>query len=422
MVLLSKRVTIVLLISLFLFIVALLLTGQLLNTFKIDYSVEILNVSGSTFQYNLWGSLSKLWSEELYFLYFFLFLWSGIGPFAKLGLLFLTVVYPLNKITRWKCFHRLGHLGVWSFADIWVVVMICIVLDLDETIDFDGAEVTAHLQVTALSGAGVLFFGLFLSQVVNIVAIQWTNPFPTPSLGYYRVVVSNEAEEEEDNSDDEVMHIESLVCHKVSSSSVLKWFVRVAYLSILLFVFIGMFTMPIYEIKYVVMKNHISVERYSIAEGLLRLRVSNDFVGKYLLLSTSVVLVIMLPLILHLIVFRLLAAPITMKKLASVDRLLEVVTHFSSLEVFLVSSIFVSYELGSLLTHLALGKYLSIEINILPQLFVYLTGLVILGAVKYMVCSTYHDKLYSSTDPHDESEESYQPLISRFASGSSIVL
>jgi len=102
-------------------IITCLIVGQLKYTFMIEYGVEILNIKGSSFHYNLWGGLAKLWAEELYFLYFFLFTFSGIWPFVKLLLLTMCVVYPFVNTRRMKLLSWIATFGIWSFADVWVL-------------------------------------------------------------------------------------------------------------------------------------------------------------------------------------------------------------------------------------------------------------------------------------------------------------
>jgi hypothetical protein len=429
-------------------VIAFLLVGQLKYTFIIEYSVEVLNVTGSSFHYNLWGSLSKLWDEELYFLYAFLLIWSGLWPFLKLLLLTILIVYPFSNDFKLRYLDWIATLGVWSFADIWVVVMISIVLNAQKTINIDeSTSITAELQVTPLDGVIILFFGLFLSQLINIGAIFWYHSKSTSaSLGAYTPLALSATSEGDGTHDNEDHDFPFYCCClkflSPKQREVIDWLAKFSYITLLIFFFVGMFFLPILKINYVVMKKYDSVSEYSVFSGIMHLEkvVSESQgegkLGQYFLFLISMIFVVVFPIVQQAGVAFIWGLPqlsanyaadmglfTSPKTIRRINRLMEVISHFCSLEVFLVSCFFVSHELGSLLSNLALGKYLTIEITILPQFYVFGTVTVILSIAKCYVWQGYIAAGASDVlSVHTNDTTRVRPLMAEYGRGNSIVL
>lgn len=427
---------------LFMAVVAFILVGQLKYTFVIEYSVEVLNVTGSSFHYNLWGSLNKLWEEELYFLYMFLFIFSGLWPFVKLVMLTAIVLFPFTRQRRLLYLDWIAAVGVWSFADIWVVVMISIILNAEKSIMIDAdTSVTAVLQVTPLEGCVILFFGLLFSQLINIAAIWWCHSASSsvastsrgqysrlPSSGLSALIPGDEYDHDQSDSDsdsdndggdgehsdgcgsddDDVAPTWPPVAHPLCRHSV-----GALYSALLLYVSAALFWAPLFEIKYVVMKKYETESRYSVFSGLMHMhRTAGGSSGggggggggveQQLLFWVALLFVVVSPLVYHVAVWVmwLLALPGTPLSKSSatssghglppllsrstrrgVGHALATLSHFCSLDVFLLSSLFVSHELGSLLAKLALGRYLRIQITVLPQFYVFCGCVLVLSQV-----------------------------------------
>ena len=449
-------------------IISLLLVGQLKYTFMIEYGVEMLNISGSSFKYNLWGSLRKLWDEQLYFLYTFLFLFSGVWPYLKLVLLTGCVLFNRedggtftnNNQMKLKYVNWIACLGIWSFADIWVVVMISIVLNDNKTIHIDdNTSVTATLEVTPLDGVVVLFCGLFLSQLLNILVLYWGQSLglaSSASQGAYAqlsrgLTTNDDLDEEFENGVESDVHG---VGNKVNDwHTLMNWLtkyrwcqtlIHCLYLMVLVFFIVGLFKLPLYEIKYIVMKNYISTSQFTVFGGVMHLKTiidetnaaaddgetTNTIMGQYFLYVISMIFVIVLPLLQQVLLALLWFIPSLFTRYVAdnnnnnnnllllaycssssyqyhLHRCLHLVSHFASMEVFLISSLFVSYELGSLLNNLALGKYLSIEITLLSEFYIYFCSVLVLGGVKYVVCLA-HDQRVVEVQQQQQQQQQQQ--------------
>ena len=312
--------------------------------------------------------------------------------------------------------------------------MISIVLNDKKTITIDkDIAITANLQVTPLDGVVILFMGLFFSQLLNIIAIYWFHSSdPSSSLGEYEQLSSNNSRNDDNNSGGDADHDDDndgdgdgyngYDCNRNDDGSVYSnnnkrvkgkctslltlllptnwhtqcnWLTQIIYFALLFFFVYGLFYLPLYEIKYVVMKKYTSINSYSVFSGVMHLlhvigdnngdNDNDNATGQYFLFAMSLIFVVMLPLIQQLLVAALWFAPLIsassssstqqssdvmlLQRILQLDDCLNIISHFSSLEVFLISLLFVSFELGSLLSNLALGKYLSIEITILPLNF-----------------------------------------------------
>ena len=454
-------ISIIILLSIIIF----LLIGQLKYTFKIEYEVEILNVKGSSFHYNLWDSLTKLWNEKLYFLYFFLFIFSGIWPYIKLLLLYYIIImlsgtYNEDSIIikmkkKLKYLNWIADIGIWSFADIWVVVMISIVLNENKTISIDEeTTITANLQVTPLDGVIVLFFGLFLSQLLNVIAIYWIQYYSSIDLSMteYSSLGNIDSDDDYDSvldDNNESFNMECQLCQFMMKKSIwCKRLCHVLYLTLQLFFVFGLFYLPLYEIKYEVIKQYTSVNQYTVFSGIMHLlkvlqesdNDNNNTKGQYFLFVISIIFVVVFPLLEQLLVSLTWFIPqlsskstlvnlknmfVSSKKILPV---LEFISHFCSLIVFLISSLFVSFELGSLLKNLALGKYLSIEIKILPAFYIYFLGVVVLSIAKHQIMDAFRSlqrnvaTSLTSNPIQGGVPVSSKPLMSEYARGNSIVL
>jgi hypothetical protein len=297
----------------------------------------------------------------------------------------------------------------------------------------------------------ILFMGLFFSQLLNIIAIYWFHSSdPSSSLGEYEQLSSNNSRNDDNNSGGDADHDDDndgdgdgyngYDCNRNDDGSVYSnnnkrvkgkctslltllptnwhtqcnWLTQIIYFALLFFFVYGLFYLPLYEIKYVVMKKYTSINSYSVFSGVMHLlhvigdndgdNDNDNATGQYFLFAMSLIFVVILPLIQQLLVAVLWFVPLissssssstqqssdvmSLQRILQLDDCLNVISHFSSLEVFLISSLFVSFELGSLLSNLALGKYLSIEITILPHFYVYFSTLLLLALAKYEVSAS----------------------------------
>jgi len=153
------------------FNVMILLVGQNLISFKVQYSVEALMKvveKGKVFNYSLWKGITELYKDDLNALASLLLVFSGIWPHVKLLLLLAGIqrnVSPaMHTMFKWLC-----TMGKWSFLDGLVVCLIVVVF----RVDIKGSVVLGETMysgwLAAAAGEGLYLFTLaiFISQILG---------------------------------------------------------------------------------------------------------------------------------------------------------------------------------------------------------------------------------------------------------------
>lgn len=144
------------------------------------------------------------------------------------------------------------------------------------------------MQVTPLDGVIILFMGLFLSQLLNLLVIEWLQR-PAPALGHYSTLstspssslrdadcmehdgTSDSCDSEDDTSGDQPSMCRAVHTWVVKRGVWRVWMTQGLYIGTLGYFFFGMLFLPLYEIKYVVMQKYTSVNRYSVLTGVFHL-------------------------------------------------------------------------------------------------------------------------------------------------------
>lgn len=145
------------------FFFGLVIAGQLLESFHVDYTAQVLtyHTNGTQFQYNLWEGVSEFWKHDVKFLAIIVALFSGVWPCVKLAMMVAVLWLPLTSKKQNNILGWMGSVGKWSFFDVWVVLIVIV------TFTINHVEALGKINIYGVAGQGIYVFGLalILSQV-----------------------------------------------------------------------------------------------------------------------------------------------------------------------------------------------------------------------------------------------------------------
>jgi len=385
-------------------IISFIYIGQINNSFIFYYSLKgLFSKSGTAFGFNLWQGLQQMHQAKLFKLYYLILIWSGIFPYLKVFLL-LGLKYWRNIDLRQRIYWMtiLARLSLWSIIDVCLVAFICIIVSIHEEVNISGflhynKNEIVNVEVVPLLGVLYLCLGLLLSQCMSVWAISHlfkkhhhndleplhnrSYLWPIPPCGRANEAAPSNACHHSDQH-------ERFIHYNTS-------FVRILFFLILLLLVVFIWLIihsPIIIVKSSLLRIHHTQHTVSLTQAVHHLFTSSNTLTGYCLASIITLLIVLLPLVQYTL---MIVLAITLNRtcpwqhLSSCRlpyrllRVINILSHFASLEVFLVTIVVVSREVGQLISHeRGLREFMSVHVQVLPGLYVLLMCVVLLGGCR----------------------------------------
>lgn len=401
--------------------IGLVLGGQNNLSFSVYWAAPEVGLSGKTFEYSMWGGISKLLEQKSYGIAWLLILFSGIWPVLKLVSLLVVVLFPehplMSSSQRYVILGHFCQLGRLSFMDIWVVILIvnCIQINVDS---LPGFGVSIWVQAVAERGSTLFLTAILLSQAISntLITVKHLQEFNRRSNGaYYQQGQTEDPEFHPSSSSagggeatgavnvwDTSAEEELVDSEKLRFSDQFSLFhgfqVQALIVVWALLVVVAVFV-PCYSITYTADNETIAQPTYSFLTGLTSVAnnshpetYSTNSPNPTVLAFFGVLLVILLPILQVVGILFIWFAPLRFSTHTTIHLWLDNFSHLSSLDTFALALVVVSAEMGNLLNKSDLGKF--IQVSMAPTGAFAFVAVVALGLSPLMRYVLLHHRLF----------------------------
>eukprot|EP00602_Paraphysomonas_sp_CaronLab_P005229 CAMPEP_0185037530 /NCGR_PEP_ID=MMETSP1103-20130426/32080_1 /TAXON_ID=36769 /ORGANISM="Paraphysomonas bandaiensis, Strain Caron Lab Isolate" /LENGTH=290 /DNA_ID=CAMNT_0027575543 /DNA_START=297 /DNA_END=1166 /DNA_ORIENTATION=+ len=180
---------------------------------------------------------------------------------------------------------------------------------------------------------------------------------------------------------------------------------------ILLFIWVfyigSMFTVPVFEAHYTARGVSLGGAKYTVFEAIQYMwQTQRHAALNRALCRAAAFFVTMCPVAQQVLLAVMWFVPMSTRNMMHLDVLFDFISHFSCLDVFLVSAVVVIHELEPMLTNSGIDDYIHIKAHLLPGIYTMLVLVVLAMWVRCEVCSAFRIVLATkSADNRDDSSE-----------------
>jgi len=160
-----------------------------------DASASLVDVFlPGVFTFSLIDTVGNMWNARVYALACFIFLFSGVWPYVKLGMSWYSWSAPVGVAQREVILRRLDAFGKWSLVDCFVMMLFMILFHFEisavDPTSGDSGALTVSVQPAR--GFFVFLFATMLSMCIGHA-----------TMVYHKLDIKLEAEREEECEDEE---------------------------------------------------------------------------------------------------------------------------------------------------------------------------------------------------------------------------
>ena len=147
------------------------------------------------FTFSLGDTVRNMWNARVYCLAAFIFLFSGVWPYVKLGMSWYSWSAPVGVAQREGILRRLDAFGKWSLVDCFVMMLFMILFHFEiSAVDPGNSGKSGALTVSVQPARG--FFVFLFATVLSMCIGHAT-------MVYHKLDVALEEEREEEPEDEE---------------------------------------------------------------------------------------------------------------------------------------------------------------------------------------------------------------------------